>query len=81
MPYKFKPGSMYRMPTHFGPTTGPRQGEGGRRFANEGSPKVTRRSVSFLTNRDQLEGLLPEGLELGAEPVVTVSASYITEIE
>ena len=81
MPYKFKQGMMYRMPTHFGPTTGPRQGEGGRKFANKASPKVTRRSVSFLTNRDQLEELLPEGLELGAEPVVTISASYITEIE
>jgi hypothetical protein len=81
MPYKFKPNRMYRMPTHFGPTTGPRQGEGGRKFANVDSPKATRRSVSFLTNRDQLEELLPEGLELGAEPVVTVSASYIKEIE
>jgi hypothetical protein len=81
MPYKFKPDRMYRMPTHFGPTTGPRQGEGGRKFANVDSPKVTRRSVSFLTNRDQLEELLPEGLELGAEPIVTVSYSIITEIE
>jgi hypothetical protein len=81
MPYKFKPNRMYRMPTHFGPTTGPRQGEGGRKFANVDSPKVTRRSVSFLTNRDHLEELLPEGLELGTEPVVTVSYSIITEIE
>ena len=81
MPYKFQPGKMYRMPTHFGPSLGPRQGEGGRKFANLDSPKVTQRSVSFLTNREQLEELLPEGFEVGVEPVVTVRATYMTEIE
>jgi hypothetical protein len=78
--YKFLPGKMYRMPTHFGPSLGPRQGEGGRKFACKGDPKVTTLSVSFLTNRDQLVKLLPEGFSVGAEPVVSVSASYITEI-
>ena len=81
MPYKFKPGMMYRMPTHFGPSLGPRQGEGGRKFANLNSPKVTARSVSFLTNQEQLKELLPEGFQVGAEPVVTVRATWITEIE
>ena len=81
MPYGFQPGKMYRMPTHFGPSLGPRQREDGRRFANRDTPKVTAVSVSFLTNREQLEELLPEGFEVGAEPIVTVSASYITEIE
>lgn len=81
MPYQFQPGRMYRMPTHFGPSLGPRQGEAGRKFANVDSPKVTARSVSFLTNREQLIPLLPEGFELVAEPVVTVEITYITEIE
>jgi len=81
MSYKFQPGRMYRMPTHFGPSLGPRQGEGSRKFANLDSPKVTALSVSFLTNREQLEDLLPEGFEVGAEPVVTVQVSYMTEIE
>ena len=81
MPYQFQPGRMYRMPTHFGPSFGPRQGEDGRRFANTDSPRTTARSVSFLTNRAQLDALLPEGFTVGAEPVVTVTASYITEIE
>ncbi len=81
MSYKFQPGKMYRMPTHFGPSLGPRQGEGDRKYANLDSPKVTSRSVSFLTNREQLEELLPEGFEVGAEPVVTVGASYMTELE
>ena len=81
MAYKFQPGKMYRMPTHFGPSLGPRQGEGGRKFANLDSPKVTQRSVSFLTSREQLGELLPEGFEVGVEPVVTVGVTYMTEIE
>jgi hypothetical protein len=80
MPYKFQPDKLYRMPTDFGPSFGPRQGEGGRKFNNKNSPKITILSVSFLTNREQLEELLPEGFEVGAEPIVTVSASYIKEI-
>jgi acetoacetate decarboxylase len=81
MPYKFQKGVMYKMPTHFGPAYGPRQGEGGKKFANIDSPKSTSISVSFLTNREQLEEFLPEGFELGSTPVVTVGASYMTEIE
>ncbi len=38
-------------------------------------------SVSFLTDREQLEELLPEGFAVGAEPIVTIAASYMTEIE
>jgi len=72
---------MYRMPTHFGPSLGPRQGEAGRKFVNLRSPKITARSVSFLTNQEQLEELLPEGFEVGVEPVVTVEVTCITEIE
>ena len=81
MPYRFHPDKMYRMPTHFGPAAGPRQGEDGQKFACKDNPKSITRSVSFLTNREQLEELLPEGFALGAEPIVTVAASYMTEIE
>ncbi len=81
MPYRFEPGRMYRMPTHFGPSSGPRQGEGGRTFANRDSPKATAMAVSFLTRREQLDALLPEGFAVGSPPVVTVQASYMTEIE
>jgi acetoacetate decarboxylase len=72
---------MYRMPTHFGPAYGPRQGKRGKKFANLDSPKVTSMSVSFLTNREQLEEFLPESFEVGSTPMVTVRASYMTEIE
>ena len=81
MPYIFQKGMMYRMPTHFGPAYGPRQGEGGKKFANLDSPKSTSMSVSFLTYREQLEEFLPEGFELGFTPLVTVGTSYMTEIE
>ena len=81
MPYRFHPDKMYRMPTHFGPALGPRQGEDGQKFVCKDNPKTTTRSVSFLTNREQLENLLPEGFALGAEPIATVAASYMTEIE
>ena len=81
MPYKFQPGKMYRMPTHFGPSLGPRQGKDGQKFACKDKPKRTTVSVSFLTNSEQLEDLLPEGFAVGAEPIVTIAASYMTEIE
>ena len=81
MAYKFQPGKMYRMPTHFGPSSGPRQGKDGRRFNNRHSPKTTTVAVSFLTNREQLEALLPERFELNGAPVATVYASYMKEIE
>lgn len=81
MPYRFQKGRMYRMPTHFGPASGPRQGEGGRTFANRDSPKVTSMAVSFLARSEQLDAFVPEGFAVGSPPVVTVRASYMTEIE
>ena len=69
------------MPTHFGPASGPRQGPDGRGFDCLHSPRTTSYSVSFLTREDQLEGLLPAGFRLCGEPVVTVTVSFMTEIE
>lgn len=81
MPYHFQADRMYRMPTHFGPRTGPRQGPDGRKFDNINSPRTTRISLSFLSSPTQLEALLPPGFALDGEPIVTISASYMTEIE
>lgn len=81
MPYHFQANSMYRMPTHFGPRTGPRQGPDGRKFDNINTPRTTRISLSFLSSPAQLQALLPPGFALDGEPVVTISASYMTEIE
>lgn len=81
MPYKLQPGRMYMMPTHFGPVAGPRQGPDGLRFDGRNSPRTTSYSVSFLTRPEQLEVLLPVGFRLAGDPVVTVTVSYMTEIE
>ena len=78
--YVFIPGEMYRMPTHFGPRTGPRRGPDGIRFENKDAPKATSLSVRFLSKRDQLQALLPEGFRVNGEPVVSVTMTYISEI-
>ena len=82
MPYTFQKGVMYMMPTHFGPMTGPRRGPDGKGFECLDTPKTTNYSVSFLTNAEQLEALLPpDGFALHGEPVVTVSQGHMKEIE
>lgn len=80
MPYQFQPDRMYLMPTHFGSSLGPRQGPDGNRFSYKDAPKNFAVYVSFLSNRDQLAALLPDGFELAGEPVVTVAGTYMKEI-
>ena len=41
MPEHLRPDRMYRMPIHFGPRTGPRQGPGGRKFDCIDNPRAT----------------------------------------
>ena len=81
MSYTFKLGQMYIMPTHFGPSTGPRRGPEGRTFLCKENPKSTAIQVSFLSNGKQLEALLPPGFKLHGDPVVTVFGVYMKEIE
>jgi hypothetical protein len=81
MAYKFEPGKMYRMPTHFGPLMGPRQGPDGRKFDCKDNPKSTTVEVCFRSNPDQLEAILPECFELGEDPIVNVYCTHMKEIE
>ena len=82
MPYPLNPELQYLMPTHFGPMSGPRQGPGDKKFPfGQSKCKVMSVSVNFLTNAEQLRDFLPPGFELMGEPVVTVSAQYLTELE
>ena len=81
MPYSFQRDAMYRMPTHFGPRTGPRRGPDGRGFDCIDSPKSMSYSVSYLTHAAAAEAVLPPGFTLNGEPVVTVSATYMKEID
>lgn len=72
---------MLRMPATFGPRTGPRRGPDGQAFENSESPRETTITISFLSNETQLEDLLPQNFTLRGEPVVSVSATYTTDIE
>lgn len=82
MNYPLQKGTMYLMPTHFGPMCGPRQGPGGKRFAfTADQRKVMTVEISFLTNAEQLQPLLPPGFALSGEPVVTVFEKFMTEID
>lgn len=82
MPYVLKPKTMYLMPTHFGPMSGPRQGPGGEMGAFSVDQRRSRAyAVSFLTERAQLEALLPPGFEVVGEPVVTVTQTHMTQID
>ena len=81
MSFTFDPNEMYRMPTSFGPSTGPRRGHAGRRFNGINSPKSVTLKVSFLSNATQLEKLLPPGFTLHGEPIVTISETNMAEIE
>ena len=82
MPYKLKPKTMYLMPTHFGPMSGPRQGPGGEMGAFSVDQRKSRTyAVSFLSEKRQLDALTPPGFEAVGEPVVTVAATYMTEID
>lgn len=69
------------MPVVYGPATGPRRGPEGRIFDGKNSPKSTHVSVSFMSNVDQLNALLPERFEVAGDPIVTVSGGYMKEIE
>lgn len=81
MSYRFLPGSIYRMPTHFGPAPGPRQRYGGGRWECRDTPLVTSLWVSYLTDADRLASHLPPGFALSDEPKVTVEARYLRNVE
>ena len=81
MGYKIKKNKMYMMPIHFGPMSGPRQGPDGQKFECKDNPKSIRYSSSFLSSEEQLEKFLPPNFQLDGEPVVTVSLTYMKEIQ
>jgi hypothetical protein len=80
MTYTFRKGALYRMPTHFGPSLGPRQGPDGSRYDGPVQEAITY-SVRFRTDRAALEALLPEGFVLAGDPIVSINATYMTGIE
>ena len=72
---------LQRMPTCFGLATGPRRGPDGRVFDNLDSPRAIAHSIQFRTRPELLQALCPPGFGLGHSPIVTVSATYMKDIE
>ncbi len=80
MSYSFRPDRFYRMPTHFGPSLGPRQGVDGRRYDNL-TVKETSVEATFAAPAAQLEALLPPGFTLRGPGSITFSFSYAKDIQ
>jgi Acetoacetate decarboxylase (ADC) len=72
-----EPGLRYRMPAVFGPAPGPRQKADGTPWKPEETGTMHCRwfTVTYATERAQIEALLPSGFELRGEPTVSVSIS------
>ena len=81
MSYRFEAGRLYRMPTHFGPTPGPRQLPPDLVIDRKFSPRMLSVTASFLTDPRLLDRHLPEGFTLAGEPVVTVECHHMTDID
>ena len=81
MTYRFLPGQIYRMPTHFGPAPGPRQLPSDLARDAKTSPQRLSISASFLTDPKALEAHTPEGFSLHGDPVVSVEFHYMNGID
>lgn len=81
MSYTFQPGCFYRMPTHFGPSLGPRQGPDGQTFDCKDSPDNTAIAIPFLTDAAALDTLLPPGFSLAHQPIVTLTFTCMKNIQ
>ena len=66
---------IHRMPVEFGPSLGPRQGLGGRRFNGELS-RATLFTVQCLTAPVAMAKLLPAAFSPADEPLVTLRVHY-----
>jgi len=81
MSYLFRTDRFYRMPTHFGPSLGPRQGLDGRRYACLETSRDLTIQATFAAKTSQLEKLLPPGFRLREPNVVNLAFTYSKDIE
>lgn len=72
--------ARHRMPVSFGPTAGPRQGPGGERYDYSDSPRTVA-GVTFLSEGEAVQRLLPPGCIVDGEPLVTVEWSELRQLE
>ncbi len=81
MSYSFQQYQRYRMPTHFGPSLGPRQGLEGRQFSNLDSPHDTLIQAVFEAKPSELDTFLPPGFHLCETSNITLTFCYSTGVE
>ena len=81
MSYLFHTDRFYRMPTHFGPSLGPRQGLDGRRYSNLETSRDTTIQATFAAETSQLEKLLPPGFCLREPNTICLTFGYGKDIE
>lgn len=73
--------TIFRMPTFFGPSLGPRQGPDLSAFENAESPRQITIQATFEANLEPANLILPEGLELRAPNIINFMFGYISDIE
>ena len=73
------PAKKYLMPVGFGPSCGPRQRPEGDLFEDIPN-RITRYSVRFLSEPAAIQALLPEGLALWGEPLVSVELAELRDV-
>jgi len=81
MSYTFQGKRFYRMPTHFGPSLGPRQGLDGRRYACVDTSVDTSIQAVFKIRPDQVNRFLPTGFSCREPSLLTLNFCYATDIE
>ena len=81
MSYCFQTDRFYRMPTHFGPSLGPRQGLDGRRYDCLQTSRDVSIQATFEARTSELEKLLPPGFSLRELNVISLSFTYSKDIE
>lgn len=76
------PAFRYRMPVVFGPAPGPRQRPGGGMWTPEETGRMNAEwmAVTYRTNPKKLEAILPPGMSLRGEPLVTVSCAWFKNL-
>jgi hypothetical protein len=82
MPIRFNPEFRYRMPVVFGPAPGPRQRPGGGMWQPEETGRMNAEwlAVTYRTDPAKLEAILPPGMSLRGEPLVTVSCAWFKRL-
>lgn len=80
MSYRLDGRSGYRMPTHFGPSLGPRQGSAGRTHDPDEGQRATLIWVSHAARAEQIAAILPDGFEPAEAPDLTVEIKNIRNI-